>query len=80
MKVRDYYRDFVLHQKWGIQVHIYYIDRNDPLLNPTFETSNYYKYSVPIVERCKYFDSNVNFIKCAGDRITLDVNEYIFKE
>ena len=80
MKVKEYYSDFVLDQKWALQVHVYFIDENDPLVNPIFKYSCFFEYSVPVVQRCKYWENQVNFIKCVGDTITLDVNEYVIKK
>lgn len=74
MTVKDYYRDMVLHQKWGIEIDHYY--ESEEILEEDFETIHY---SVPCEKRCPYWDFEVRFFRVVDDEIILCIADEIRK-
>lgn len=90
MKVKDYYSDMVLNQKWAIEVETTLIHcgsdyyETDGYGNPVFKSTescenvsvSTYHYSVPFVGRCRYLDSDVRYFRVVDDTIYLCIKEF----
>lgn len=75
MKVKDYYSDMVLNQKWAVEVKT--VLCHTCLDEPFDETTlNTYHFSVPFVGKCRYLDFDVQYFRVVNDEIYLRVNEY----
>lgn len=75
MKVKDYYSDMVLNQKWAVEVKTVCCHNSvdEPFDDVAVST---YHYSVPFVGRCNYLDYDVQYFRIVNDTIYLYVNDY----
>lgn len=75
MKVKDYYSDMVLNQKWAIEVTTVLCHT---CLDESFDevSVSTYHYSVPFIGRCRYLDSEVRYFRVVDDTIYLCVQEF----
>lgn len=76
MKVKDYYNDMVLNQKWAIEVEEVLVHNSlDSDKNFVESQTNTIHYSVPFKGKCEYLSSEVCYFRIVHDEIVLCIQD-----